>query len=476
MLDRESLPQATVQSSRMAILCLCAGIFAFAVLPTSALAFSPDYHMGLEGDFSRQTVTPSTFPFVRFGLTAQSDESDTSATSLGEYEYKIDAEIKLSPTHPKAFTFSSQNMYFGEKDQSYESPLRFTFGRRLIGWSSLDEMWGLGIFEPLDSWDRLRSFSQGLTGVFGYTETQKFNFRFFLSYLFAPELTPNVVIENDRFVSEHPQATTTAPQSLKLLNQSVPLGYQLDIPNLTKIIFRPSFAFMMETKREIPFYAKFVYGYLPLNYFPISLEAKLGIDINQTVVKLRPRLLHHHLYNGEVAYRFTDSFSTGFTALVDQPVPDTLTDADNTTPLSTSYSGSPWIQYAFPKFKIVLTHLWTKEGLEADVGDFVDNTGKKSLFSSRILYRNATQLAVRYELGHMNPHRPTLQVKGIREYSIDANWIAADFYYSFTPKFTAYVGGDVIYAEKTVSADRGAEFLADMRAIDRIRVGVTYVF
>jgi len=437
-----------------------------------ASAFSTEYHVGLETDLFRKEITPSFFPILNLGINAHSKDDDDS---LGEYEYKADAELKISPSHPKAFTISAKNVYFGEKDQSYESPLRFSYGRRLIGWSGLDEMWGLGEFEPLDSWDRLRSFEQGLTGIFGYTETQKFNFRFFLSYLFIPELTPNTVIENDQFVHEHPQATTNPPQTLKLLNQDVPLGYQLDVPSLAKIVFRPSFAFLVETKREIPVYAKFVYGYLPLNYLPISLEAKYGIDINQTVVKLRPRLLQHHLYNGELAYRFDDSVSVGFTALIDQPVNDTIADDDNTTPLNTSYHWSPWIQYSLPQTKLTLTQLWTRGGLDADVGPYTDHSGKTSIFSSRILYRNATQLSIRHEFGQENSH-PTLQLKGIHEYAIDANWIAADFSFLPRPDLTVFIGGDVISAEKPAAADRGAEFLADMRALDRIRMGVNYVF
>jgi hypothetical protein len=462
------------QSSRWVGYCLgsAVSISMLAFGTSSAHAFSPEYHLGVETDFSRHEVTPSTFPFVRLGMTAESSESD----HLDEYEYKMDAEFKISPTHPKAYTLSSRNLYFGEKDQSYESPLRFSYGRRVIGWSGLDDMWGLGAFEPLDSWDRMRSFTQGLTGIFAYTETQKFNIRFFFSYLFAPELTPNTIIEDNHFAYEHPQSTTTAPQTLKLLNQDIPLGYQLDIPSISKIIFRQSFAFMIETKREIPFYAKFSYGYMPLNYFPISLEAKQNIVLNQTIVKLRPRLLQHHLYDGEVAYRFSNAFSMGLTGLIDEPEKDELTSEDNTTILTTSYSYSPWIQYAFPQFKLILSHLWTRGGLDGDVGDFVDKSGQTSLFSSRILYRNATQLAITHEFGKENPHHPTLVLKGIHEYAIDANWIAADFYYSPETNLTFYVGGDVISAGKTVAPDRGAEFLADMRAIDRIRLGVTYVF
>jgi hypothetical protein len=470
MLTSERSTLTFTHRFRRASYCLGMGALFSLLGQPSSFAFNPRYHLGGETDFSRQEVTPAVFPFVRFGIEAESSETEYE----DEYEYKIDAEFKISPNHPKAYALSSQNLYYGERDQSYESPLRFSYGRRLVGWSGLDEMWGLGAFEPNDSWDRLRSTSQGLTGIFGYTETQKFNFRFFLSYLFLPELTPNTVIENNRFSYEHPQATSSGPQTINLGNRLVPLGYQLEIPSLTKIIFRPSFAFMMETKREIPFHAKFAYGYLPLNYFPIALDATLYST--QAIVTLHPRLLQHHVYNGELAYRFSNSISSGFTALVDQPVSEPLATNYSYTPLTSSYSWSPWIQYTLPSFKIILTHLWTVGGLDADVGRDADPTGQTSLFSSRLLYRNATQLSLQNEFGREDPHHPTLKIKLVREHSIKANWVASDFFYSWTPNFNTFIGGDLIYAEKTVASDRGAEFLSDMRTIDRIRVGATYVF
>ena len=437
----------------------------------SAHALTPHYSLGVENDLSRNTVDPAEFPFVGAGITANSRDDESMNDSSNEYQ--ADLLLRISPTHPKAFALTGQNLYWGEKDQSYDSPLRFTYGRRLINWTKLDEMWDLGEIEPLDSWDRLRPSEQGLTGIFAYTETQKFDFRIFLSYLAIPEQGPNVVIANEQFQAEHPQAVTTAPQSFNLLNQPTPLGYQLNIPSISKVIFRPSFAFMMETKREIPFFGKFVYGYLPLNYFPIALQASLSIP-DRIVVPITPRLLHHHVYNLEFGYRFNDSLSVGITGLIDQPVSDSIPEQYTTTVLTTSYSTSPFIQYQLPNFKLIFSQLWTTGGLDADTGPAANPD--RSLFSSRILYRNASQLALRTKFGMSNPHAPIFQIKYIHEYSILADWIAADFFFSFSPSLTAFVGGDVINALRDVSPDRGAEFLADVRAIDRIRVGATYAF
>ncbi len=444
------------------------------LLSTRAFALSPRYDLGFETQFYGNRVNPSLFPVLSAGMKFNSESEDATSDDHDQNEYAGDLKFQISPSHPRAFEISSRNLYWGEKDQSYESPLRFTFGRRLIGWTKLDELWGQGQFEPIDSWDRLRSFSQGLTGVFAYTETQKFNFRIFLSGIAFPETSPNVVIEDDHFAAEHPQAVTSAPQTFTLLNRATPLGYKIDIPSIAKILFRPSFAFMMETKREIPFFGKFVYGYLPLNYFPIALEASLAIPLDQIVVNLKPRLIHHHLYDAEVAYRYDNSLQFGLIALVDQPVPDAIPADYTTTPLSSSISWSPWVQYEIKQSKIILSQIWVFGGLESDVGPYADPNS--SIFSSRILYRNATQLAFKTTLGTTNPHAPSLILKYIHEYSIKGDWLAGDFNYKLKSNVLLIAGADILSSFRDVSPDKGAEFLADMRPLGRIRLGVNYAF
>ncbi len=430
-------------------------IFSLTLLTQNTRAM--DYHVGFEADYAK-VAEPSFFPILKAGL-----EDPTH-----------DLEIKFDPIHPNVNAVSSRNFYWGTSDESTESGLRFSFGRRLIGWSSMDDMWQLGQIEPLDSWDRLRSFTQGLTGIFAYSETGSFRFRFFFSYLAIPETTPNVVIENQEFVSEHPQSAASAPQTLNLLNRPTPLGYSLDIPSLNKILFRPSFMFQIETKKNWPIYGKFVYGYLPLNHFPVALQASLALSLNQEVIILHPLLYHHHVYNGELSYSLPSNIFLGMNGLLDQPEAK-VTPVDYTTsPLDTSLTLSPWLKFQFSKSTLLLSQIWAKGGVSADVGLYANpNT---SIFSSRILYRNASQIELNQTLNDDEVHHPTLQIKGIHEYSIIANWIAADLNYHFERNFSGFIGGDFISADRSVSPDRGAEFLSDLQTNNRVRIGVNYVF
>ncbi|MBS1960113.1 MAG: hypothetical protein JST80_11615 [Bdellovibrionales bacterium] len=434
--------------------------------------------IGAEADLSRDTVTPSTFPIVSLGYKA---DSKTRYNTGRATEYNIDMRFRISPNHPKAYALTGPNLYFGESDDSANTGLRFTFGRRLIGWSKIDDLWDIGEFEPLDSWDRLRSTPNGLTGIFAYADTDNEEIRLFASYLFLPEMTPNIVIDNNRFSSEHPQAVASAPQTYTLLNRPTPLGYNLAIPSIDKIIFRPSFAVSAgnkevnrSTHEKNRFRYKLTYGYLPYNYFPIALQATLAIPLDQIVVSLQPRLLSHHLMGAETSFKFAESATFGFAALGSLPVQDTIPADYTTTTLTNSVTLSPWLELKFSRANLVFSQIITRGGLDADVGPYADPNS--SIFSSRLLYRNASEMKARYLLSSTSAKSDYIEAKYLHEYSINADWISADLVVYLEKNFSFLVGGDLINADKTVDDDRGAEFLADVRAIDRVRMGVQYVF
>lgn len=418
-------------------------IFGFG-LGVSAFAFSPDFHLGVESSFSREVVKPAIFPILNAGFNSTTDNS------------QLDLELRLSLEHPIVHAVSSKNAYF-------KFPFHLSIGRKWVDWSQLDENWGLGTFNPLDAWDRLRSKSLGLSGFFYEVENDDLRLDLFTSYLMLPEINPNVVIENHQFNMYHPQSVSAGPQTFELLNRPTPLGYNLLIPNLARILFRPSLALSLSTKKTIdPFSLKFSYGYLPLNYFPMALQASLAIPIDQIVVDLRPRLLSHHVFNGEIAYQMNEETRGGFSMLIDQVINEDVTPSDYTTAaLGTVSYWSPWVK--FNQFK--LSHILSYGGISADTGPYANTV--HNLFSSRILYRNATQLQFNFS---------SFTAKILHEFSIDANWIAVDWKHQWSENLSILVGMDVLSAEKIAADSRGAEFLADLRALDRIRLGVNYVF
>ena len=458
---------------------------------SSAFAFTPKFNLGLENNLSREIVKPSRFPVASLNISANSSDDEkvgeavakTMAKPMKEtpYEYQGNLLFRMSPTHPKAFAITAQNFYWGENDESKASLIHLTFGRRRIDWSGLDSMWNLGNLEPLDAWDRLRPEEQGLTGMFLHAKVSEFDFRIFGSYFAVPETGPNVVLKDKQFQAEHPQAGTTTPESITLFNQPTPLGFELNLPPLSKILFRPSLLFSIETQKESAFRIKFGCGYLPLNYFPIAIIIDHPLDIskgNRILVPLAPRLLSHRVYFSELGYLFQDQYGIGIMGLIDQPVFESIPDSYTTSSLTTTRSVSPYFTFKSSLMKLTLSHLWTYGGLEGDIGNssLIDPTGKTSIFSSRLFYRNATLISLQTQFGKLEVPHPSIQLKYIHEYTILADWIAIDFSYLFNEHLLAFVGGDLIQAMSDAAPSRGAEFLADVKTYDRIRMGVSYAF
>ena len=423
------------------------------------MAEAPGLELGFETQAYQSNIVPQVFPVMSAGYSFE------SATSAG------DPKIRISPTHPKAFAILAKNLYWGREDKVGKGTIRFSIGRHLFRWAKADELWNLGQFENLDQWDRLRPSMQGLTGAFAQLDVGDFRFGLFASGVFVPEMTPNVVIENQEFVQEHPQSIASVPKTINILNQQTPLGYNLVIPSITSILFRPSFAASVESTRRLGIGGKLSYGYLPLNYFPIALQAQYSINLSTVAVNLQPRLLHHHVYNGEVSYRTSPSLAFGLAVLVDQPVQDEIPSDYTTSSLTISDTWTPWVEFRNESFAVTLSQIVVAGGLDADTGPFASQSG--SIFSSRMLYRNASQVAVDYRLLPGNLHDPRILFKYIHEYSINGDWISGDFLYSFSKGLGVTLGGDVLSSYLDASPDRGAEFIADMRALGRVRLGVT---
>jgi hypothetical protein len=444
--------------------------------PQATLAFSSGFNLGVEGQVYRDPINPAFFPVVSAGLQFKSSLSadDLIASST---EYEGDLRFRISPAHPSAYAIGFPNLYWGMKEDGPGFPIRFAIGRKFMGWTKIDSLWSLGQIEPIDQWDRFRPFNQGLTGAFATVNTDHFTFHAFGSMVAIPENSPNVVIENQRFVAAHPQSVTTAPQTFNLLGQTSNLAYVLDIPPISTILFRPSLVASIETRKEFPFSAKFVYGYLPLNSFPIALQgyANLGSPGGEVQVTLSPRLVNHSVYNGEVAYRAGDRLRFGMAALIDQPYQDILPANVTYTPLTLSSTWSPWIEYRDPDFEVTLSQIWVNGGLDADQGNIKNDNGP-SVFSSRMLYRNASLVSFKKKFLRGTPWEPSVNLKYIHEYSIQGDWIAGDVAFKLAPDLLVYAGGDLISSYLDVSPDRGAEFLADMRAMSRARIGVNYAF
>lgn len=416
---------------------------------------SPQFKLGIESQFHREVITPQVFPILDAQLNYQ----------------KNDLRLRVRPNDPRAFAVTSQNLNF----QIELAPVSLSLGRKHIRFSQLDQDWGIGEFEPLDAWDRLRPSPQGLTGVFLEFQTQKVQWVVFGSFLALPEINPSLVIENNQFVLTHPQSIANAPQTYTLLDRPKPLGYQLSLPALSKILLRPSGAFKASVDLG-NVQTQVAYGYLPMNYYPVALQGTLAIPLDSIVVNLRPRLFYHHLIATELQWRASNATSFGVSALGKLPVADELGSNETSSVLSNSLTLSPHVKHQWNSWRLLAGTIWTWGGLEADQGPFAPKD--RSIFSSRMLFRGAGQI----KLAWNNPmisgswKLVKMDARYVYEWTVQGHWVALDAYWNLSKAVTLLAGGDVLHASRDFAANRGAEFLADVRALDRLRIGVSYVF
>jgi hypothetical protein len=412
-------------------------------------ATAAQLQVGAESQFYRDTAKPNFFPILKASVEGSGENSE------------YDLQFQINPSHPQANALTSKNAnyQFFSKDSSFQ----LSVGRKWALWSEADEIWDSGILNPLNSWDRLRPTSQGLTGLFLSGENESIRFQIFGSYLMIPESTPNVVIENSQFQYYHPQSISAGPQTYELLDRPTPMGYQLNIPSLSKILLRPSILGSIESKTSLdPVHIRVTAGYLPLNYFPVALQAALTIPLDQIVVDLHPRLLSHAVYSTDLSIKMGESARLGLSAIRDEIISEKSLPTDYTaSSLGATNYWSPWLKIG----PFCLAQVFSNGGLGPDIGPNANPNPDQNLFSSRILFRNATQLTVELD---------EFTARYLHEYSVRGDWFALDWKKQWTPNWSTVLGGDVLNADRFSSPDRGAEFLGDLRALDRIRLGVNY--
>jgi len=405
--------------------------------------------LGAESQFYREVAKPNFFPIIRAEVDGQTEQTE------------FDLQFRFNPSHPQANALTSRNFHYRFFESS--SPFQISVGRKWINWSEADEIWNTGILNPLNSWDRLRPSSQGLSGLFLSSENESIRIDLFASYLMVPESTPNVIIENDQFQFYHPQSVSSGPQTYELLNRPTPMGYRLAIPSFGKLLLRPSLLGSIESRKSLaPFHIRVTAGYLPLNYFPVALQAALNINLDQIVVDLHPRILSHAVYSTDLSAELGESTRLGFSVIRDEIIAENALPSDYTaTALSATNYLTPWVK--FGAFR--LSQVFSFGGVGADLGPNANPNSDQNLFSSRLLFRNATQLTVELD---------EITARYLHEYAVSGDWIALDWKKQWTANWSTVLGGDLINAGQFNASDRGAEFLGDLRALDRIRLGVTY--
>jgi hypothetical protein len=435
--------------------------------PTTPTPSENHFLLGYEAQLHRPGITPNPFHILTVGAEFTRESSDSRT--------RVDAQLAFNPENLKVWALRNPE---ARTTWNLSDGLRFTLGRKLHRWNELDSSWNLSFIQPIDQWDRFRPAQQGLIGAFVDMDAGPFTLHLFGSYLMYPENIPNVVIENGKFASYHPQAISSTPQTITLLNQTTSLNYEIDYPVISDVVFRPSLMASLESPARSPLIFRILYGWKPYNFFTYALRGVLSIPANQIQIHIKPRVNHHQVIAGDLGYRVPETpLQFGVSALSDLPGPEMLSGTEYTyAPLSQSTLISPWLEWRQSAFGFRASQLVWKGGTEADIGPYA-NPGA-AVISSHVFYRNATQLSAHIQLPFVH-ERARIEGRWIHEYEIGADTIGGDLTFPVSTslgEMRILAGGDLVQTTLDSNPNRGSEMLIDLRTLDRARLGVTLAF
>ena len=443
--------------------------------PGSAGAAEASYRLGYEAEVYREGILPSPFHIVSVGMNYQSLTTDS--------EVRVDGDFAFSAEKIKVWALRARNFYWSSlpgkpkdpkaQDGGFLPPMKFSLGRKERTWNELDSEWNLSLVQPIDQWDRMRPAQQGLIGAFFDFEGKDSGLHLFASWFMYPENLPNVIIEDGSFQPYHPLAISSTPETITILGQTKPLNYAIEYPPIPDVLLRPSILASFESTPSNPILYRVFYAFKPLNYFNYALKAKLSLDSQEVFISVKPRLLSHQIAGMDLGWKPKGSdFSFGVSGLVDLPSPETLAPDYTYEPAEMSSLISPWIRYASRFFSASASQLIWTGGLGALVNPEV--TGGQAAISSHVFYRNATQVKASVSLPFITA-RTMIAGRWVHEHDLNADWIGGDLIIpidSSLGRLNLTLGGDMLQTSLTSNPNLGGELLADLRALDRARIGV----
>ncbi len=449
-----------------------AGLAAIWLSGATAIAGSGEFLLGYEAQGYRPGIVPEVFHILSVGGNYQHSTRDS--------EFKFDADFSFSAQDLRVWAFRSENSYWSLKpkkpSKKGEAPgFGLSIGRKNMVWNELDTEWNLSLVQPIDQWDRFRPAQQGLMGLFLDYDTGPLVLHGFFSYFVYPENIPNVVIENGAFLPLHPQAISSVPETVNLLNQTMPLYYEIEFPSISEFLFRPSAMLGVETKPKDEILFRALYGYKPLNYMNFGLRGYYSMSENRVRIFIRPRLQSNQIIAGDLGYRFLkEGFSFGISGLAQIHEPDEISPDYTYAPVTNSYLISPWVKWKARGFDGSVSALVWTGGLEPDVGPYAIEGA--SVLSSHVFYRKASQVKTGFA-PLVLPEGSRVQLRWIHEFDLAADWIGGDLFIPVKTslgnmKFT--IGGDFIHAGADMSPNLGGELLVDLRPLDHVRIGVQF--
>lgn len=379
--------------------------------------------------------------------------------------------------------------FIGEEANHYFKPytavagwqrrsVRLSLGRQKLAWSSMDEHWRLGLWQPRFTDDKITRETAGLIGAFFDIKQEKWSFSLLATPASIPERGPNFVIEEGKFLSKNPWFLPPTDR-VELTGQEVPIRYRIERESTAELIqyAGASAQFIYHPTNEAS--VRVSHAYKPINQFLFGFPLVLNLtDPNYADVAVHPRRLYHQISTLEFGINDLNRWHNWWSLTREEIIRDKTPETWTTQEIGDATIASTYVGYDFRgegpyRSRFYASYLRVLGGDGKDQGQY---TGSVSLFERRFDFQDALQVGIY----HFAP-------------LVSGKWLmrlSTDFTYDFSQHgvvwsstirqpisrwWSAMFACDILGLVDTEGKVQNG-FTANYRANDRVALGVEYVF
>lgn len=350
-------------------------------------------HVGHAQLRSEARLFSDSFVSSQFAATERTDYQFVGAHLQTDLEKKqplqLDVRGGIAFGAPLLNYLNFREFYFQQALPDYQ---KLTIGRKLHSWSELDQVWNLGLWEPVFKWNPLSPDRQGLSGLFWEVEKQNLKVLIFASPLFIPDQGPSFEIENGEFKRGNPWFRQP-PSTLRLFEESTDIEYNIVRPPESEIVMQSSYGGYFEIGQDEGLKAQLSYIYKPSNQLALGYSKIINTATLAANVDVYPQVFYHSLAGVDAIYkkgpiRFAVSLN------YDRPSREKTFNDNLTAPVySDSYLTSMSFEFDFGHYQVSATQLEILGGEITEADEIIQN--QKRTLNTRFLYTSAQQLALK---------------------------------------------------------------------------------
>lgn len=448
-------------------------LLTFMLLCTSTSAFANTASLRLQNS-----------QYVSSGTNYYRDDASSNNSSLSlkieqekRWRKSFGAKVSIKDEYSATENWNYLNIYQSHFNIRLPENLALSAGRKIDTWSTTEDEWKQGVFQPRYMQNKLHPETAGLTGFFFSSSYQSYLWTVGVLPLFVPDLGCNFWVDNHHFTSKNPWFDPPAP-TYRFRETSNDIHYSANKPSVEKVLANPGLTAKVENSRS-EFGTRVAAAYKPvpqlLYGFPSLNRVVIGSTEDYLSVDVTPRVTYHWVGSMDAWRRMGQwTYTAGLTH--DHPLKDKLKDGwtsqtfapawiwalSASRPLETEGSKAARIKFGFLKID---------GGLGRDRGEFART---RTLFEGRFQYNEA------YMAGLMFPVRGLLrsaietEAKVVFDRIQNGGSIILSAGYSLNRDWRVDGEMDIL----GLLGDRAEEtgFFSTYRANDRVGMGMSYVF